>query len=161
MISAKHLRRYIIQPVLEHLSAWNPALSGVRAENLLLGTAAHESRLGYYLRQEPRGPARGIYQMERLTEGDLYGWVQARPALATLVNEWTLYDGPEDEELVGNLYLATAYARLYYWRAPEALPPSTDIPGIAALWKLRWNTPRGAGTVQEFIGNYARYVDAG
>lgn len=45
MTDADHLRREIIAPALRHIGMWSEA-----AENLLLGTAAVESRMGTYLR---------------------------------------------------------------------------------------------------------------
>jgi len=62
MTDADHLRREIIAPALRHIGMWSGA-----AENLLLGTAAVESRMGTYLRQVGGGPALGIWQVEPVT----------------------------------------------------------------------------------------------
>jgi hypothetical protein len=39
-----------------------------------------------------------------------------------------------------------------------AAPIPTDAKEIAAYWKLYYNTPLGAGTVEDFIGNWNRYL---
>jgi hypothetical protein len=54
-IRSYDLRQYVIRPTLQRLGLWSLA-----AENLLLGTAAQESKLGYYLHQL-EGPALGLY----------------------------------------------------------------------------------------------------
>ena len=66
-INTKHLRLYIIRPTLQKINLWSEA-----AENLLLGTAAQESLLGTYLKQNGNGPALGIYQMEPNTHKDIW-----------------------------------------------------------------------------------------
>jgi hypothetical protein len=39
-----------------------------------------------------------------------------------------------------------------------AAPIPTDPKEIAAYWKLYYNMPLGAGTVEEFIANWNRYL---
>ena len=55
-----------IEEVLDYLN-----LNSLSAVNLLLGTAAQESRLGEYIEQV-NGPALGIFQMEPKTEIDIF-----------------------------------------------------------------------------------------
>lgn len=52
---------YVVRPVLRVMSAWSQP-----AEDLVMGTAAQESRLTY-LRQLGGGPALGLWQMEPAT----------------------------------------------------------------------------------------------
>jgi len=158
MIHALDLRRYVIEPVLTHLG---PALHSESAICLLLGTAAVESGLGERLRQVGAGPAVGIYQMERGT----YGWLLTMirdhwPELHAKALNFALPVGIPDDflELAGNLYWATAVARLNYWRIEEALPAADDVMGLAHYWKHHWNSDAGAGTVARFRKEYDRVI---
>jgi hypothetical protein len=47
-------------------------------------------------------------------------------------------------------------ARVHYLRRPEPIP--TDLTGQAEYWKKWYNTYLGAGTVEEYIENYKKYV---
>jgi len=60
-LDAGQLRMYVVRPVLRVMSAWSQP-----AEDLVMGTAAQESRLTY-LRQLGGGPALGLWQMEPAT----------------------------------------------------------------------------------------------
>eukprot|EP01006_Ploeotia_vitrea_P010228 TRINITY_DN26537_c0_g1_i1.p3 TRINITY_DN26537_c0_g1~~TRINITY_DN26537_c0_g1_i1.p3 ORF type:complete len:102 (-),score=2.31 TRINITY_DN26537_c0_g1_i1:1187-1492(-) len=57
-INAEQLRTLVVQPVL---AALDLSASDV-AENLIMGTAAHESHLGDYIKQVGGGPDIGIFQ---------------------------------------------------------------------------------------------------
>lgn len=157
MLNVDQFRTWIVRPTLERL-----ALHSEAAEMLLVGTAIQESRLTY-LKQLGGGPALGVYQIEPRTHGDLYetyldyreelrdrvrGFAAARP------NEVV----PPESELIGNLYYATAVARLIYYRRPEPLPPADNLAAIAAYWKRYYNTAAGAGTADEFVANYRAYA---
>lgn len=119
------------------------------AEYLLLATAAHESRLSY-LRQL-NGPALGVYQMEPATLDDLY-------------ENYLAYRGPtmpprDCERLIYDLRYATQVARLHYYRFPERLPPAWDAEAQWQLYKLRWNTPLGAATREQFVAAWQQCVE--
>tara|TARA_R110002096_G_scaffold315227_3_gene509454 strand:- start:6003 stop:6308 length:306 start_codon:yes stop_codon:yes gene_type:complete len=64
----------------------------------------------------------------------------------------------EYADLIGNLYYATAMARVHYYRVPEPIPLSDDIQGLALYWKKYYNTYEGKGTTTEFVHNYKKYV---
>jgi len=157
MIRPDHLLEFVIKPVLRQLRMRSAA-----AEQLLLGIAAQESLLGQFLDQHPTGPAMGIYQMEGWVHDDQWSnWLTYRPAVAARVWPLTMmldsdYDGrwPMAETMRGNLYYATAMARIKLRRVPEPLPASNDVPGLAAYWKQHWNTELGAGTEAEFIDHF-------
>ena len=162
-ILVSDLRELVVKPVIERLALVNPAMQSHAAEDLLLGTAAQESQLGRYLRQHPQGPARGIYQMEQATFSDTMDWLMMRgrePLLkATLC--WSSPEVPLGAQIAGNLYFATALARLKYWRAPFTLPSDDqpyDLRNLAHAWKTYWNTTAVAGTESQFIANFSRYV---
>lgn len=146
---------YVIRPTLKHLD-----LGGKDAENLLLGTAAQESALGTYIHQV-NGPAVGIYQMEPATYVDIWNNFLAN-RIESLVRKLDMYirlanfDGPE--QMIGNLYYATAMARIHYLRVEEPLPNSDDVMATAIYYKKYYNTPLGRATVDDFIANYYRQI---
>lgn len=154
-MEASQLREYVIRPTLEYLGLWSP-----EAESLLLGTAAQESHMGHYLHQV-RGPAVGIYQMEPATHQDIWThYLAGKPQLSSKVRSLAAYRWHTSFipaiEMHGNLAYATAIARVFYLRKPDALPK--DLAGWAEYWKRHWNTHLGAGTEEQFIENYRRYV---
>jgi len=122
-----------------------------------MGTAAAESDMGSFLAQTP-GPALGIYQMEPFTYDCIYNnFLVYRPLLSQKIAK--LYMPTLGvEQLAGNLFYATAMARLKYLRSPRALPRKEDIDGLALTWKLDYNTKDGAGTVEKFKEKYNKYV---
>ncbi len=163
MISASDLRLYVIAPALAHLAQWNRRLDSEAAVRLLLMTAGHESTMrGETRLHQVNGPAVGIYQMEPATADDLLGWVNVQPneldeRLRELLCWGPIVNQPLDiNQMHGNLYYATAMARLLYWRRPEPLPDKDDIPGLASYAKQWWNTPLGKATVADYITAYAR-----
>jgi len=149
-IRSSDLRNHIIRPTLKRIGLWSEA-----AENLLMGTAAQESKMGHYLTQI-NGPALGIYQIEPATYRDLFdNYLQYRQEFSRKVG---LYNADGEHDLVFNLAYSTIVARVIYYRAPEPLPQADDISGLAAYWKKYYNTPLGRGTEREFRHNYIRYV---
>lgn len=145
--------RAVIRPVLTDLGYWSQAV-----ENLLLGTAACESNLGTFLFQV-EGPALGIFQMEPSTHDDIHRHFLAyRPELRRKVLNWSVTGGTASE-LVWNLAYAAAMARMQYLRAPEAIPDANDLEGLGRLYKVRYNTPSGAGSIAGFISAYRRMVE--
>lgn len=169
-INKEQLRELIIRPTLKHLNLWS-----VEAEDLLMGTAAQESHLGTYVKQVGGGPALGIFQMEPNTHDDIWGsYLKYKRSIANLVedesssinHQYNESDGDSvaSNELIGNLRYAAAMARVHYLRVPESLPSKSELPAhnyvheLASYWKAYYNTPRGAGTIEEFIVNYNKYV---
>lgn len=147
-INSDELRLYVIRPTLHVVGLWSKA-----AENLLLAICAHESLLGYFLKQRA-GPALGIYQIEPATHSDVWqNYLAYRPALAVKINTFTkAHDNqPADNELITNLAYATAIARIIYYRVPEPLPPTNDIEAQAIYWKKYYNTAQGKGHIEDFI----------
>ena len=150
-IKAEHLREYVIRPTLKRLGLWSQS-----AENLLMGTVAQESKMGYYLHQL-RGPAVGIFQIEPATHDDVWEhYLDYREELGDKISELTYL--PTSDSLIHNLAYSTAIARIVYLRAPEALPVAEDLPGLARYWKKYYNTQAGRGTERQFINSYEEYV---
>jgi hypothetical protein len=150
-IDVKQLKLFVIVPTLAKLGLYSEA-----AVNLLLGTCAQESAMGTYLKQI-NGPALGIYQMEPNTHDDICdNFLKYRPELAGKVLG---IDSCQSANLMNNLAYATAMARIQYLRAPAELPDANDTPELGRYWKLFYNSQNGKGCIDEFVANYARYVN--
>ena len=150
---ASHLKEYIIIPTLDYTG-----LNSASAVNLLLGTAAQESNLGEYLHQT-NGPALGIYQMEPDTHKDIHNnFLVYKSDLNKKILNLSFPAFSMKNNLIGNLYYATAMTRIHYYRVPEKLPKADDIDGLANYWKKYYNTIRGRGTTKEFIKNFEKYI---
>lgn len=150
------LKELVIIPTLEFIG-----LNSESAVNLLIGTAAQESAMGEYLKQKGTGPALGIYQMEPVTFADIYErnlMLHHNKELREKIDQLKFRGMSYYYNLAGNLYFATALCRLKYRLIPEKLPKADDIEGLANYWKEYYNTPKGKGTVGEFVQNYNQYV---
>ena len=139
--------RHVIRPTLYRINLWSK-----EAECLLLGTALVESKLKHLV--QIKGPALGVYQMEPVTHDDIYeNYLRYRPDLLHAVrNMLVKSDGDSEfivEQLKGNLYYATAMARIHYLRRPEALPVRSNWYAMAKYWKDHYNTHKGKGTVEK------------
>lgn len=159
-IDINQLRKYVVTPVLKHL---DPAIPySEAAENLILGTIAQESHGSHYIHQLGTGPAVGMCQMEPNTHDDIWkNFLRYKDDLREKVKILELegwYDDHNAREMAGNNYYAVAMCRVHYWRVPHGLPDAGDIRGLAEYWKQFYNTPLGAGTVEEFMQNYRRFV---
>jgi hypothetical protein len=141
-----HLRAVIVSALFRHLGR---GAASAAAVELLMLTAATESRLGTYLYQL-QGPAIGIFQMEPKTHDDL----QARRVIGRHKNI-PLADA---SRMAWDLAYAAVMARIYYMQFVEPLPAADDIPGMAEYWKEYYNTEAGAGTPEKAIADYERYV---
>lgn len=151
MINAKHLREYVVRPALVDIGLYSRS-----AENLLMGTAAQESKLGEYLAQLGNGPARGIFQMEPTTEKDIWNnYLKYKTDLAREILLRVSTPKPQDtDEILYNLRYAAMMARVHYLRIDERLPHADSPADLARYWKKYYNTHKGKGTISEFIKNY-------
>ncbi len=147
-MNANDLRFNVIRPVLVTMGTklWSEV-----AEALLLGTCAVESDMGTFLKQT-KGPARGIYQIEPATAGD----VLARHGFVG--SQWLIPSAGIELQLTGNLLFQTAIARLIYYRDPTPLPATLDPYLLGEYWKQGYNTKVGKGTVELFVQKYQKYV---
>lgn len=149
-LDPKQLLKYVIEPALGRLSPIIP-FSGA-ACRLVLGTALHESGGLVWLDQRDKadkpGPAYGLWQMEKSTFDDHLRRLGSalEPGVFGYLNSL-----PSVEMLHWNLYLGAAMCRILYYHAPEPLPPAGDALGMTQLWKKRYNTPLGAGTVEQAL----------
>jgi hypothetical protein len=140
----------IIRPSLISISEWSSP-----AEQLLLGTAIHESGRFRY-RKQIHGPALGLFQMEPVTHDDIWKtFLSYRPSLASKVS--ALLSSPTADklhELEFNDQYASAMARIKYLRGGVPLPSLNDIPAMANYWKRFYNTPLGKGTPAQFVRDW-------
>jgi hypothetical protein len=159
MYDLKEELRYIILKTHEMLDIWaNP-----RAVELLLGTAATETNFGQVLRQEgysmsSNSGAFGLYQMELDSHDDIWNnFLIYRSILKTKV-QMILGCLNCKEALIGNLYYATAMARLQYLRHKESLPPVDDLKKQGDYYCRYFNSSKGKGTVDKYVTDYKRFV---
>lgn len=154
-IKKEDLLAYAIKPVNERLG-----MGSKSAENLLLGTAAHESLMGHFLKQVG-GPALGIYQEEPASHADLYNnYLSYHPIIKERLDRLstTVSILGREKELITNLQYATAIARLTYYRVAEKLPEADDLDGLAKYWKKYYNTELGKGSIEDFKYHYKEFV---
>jgi hypothetical protein len=152
MLDKKRFKALVIG-VIDYMDMYSQS-----ATILQLGTFAHESLNGKYKRQISGGPGRGYGQMEPDTEKDIWRYLTRRTDIREKVIELTGITGPNVYALEHHLVYQICMVRVKYYMRPEPLPEPTNLIGMAEYWKLHYNTPDGAGTVEEFIDNYGRYV---
>lgn len=154
-MDGQQLRTEIVRPALTALGLWSPT-----AERLVMGTAAHESAGFRYVRQLGGGPALSLWQIEPATYLDLMTntlpglRIDLRAKFADLFAR-PARPYPEPEALVRDLFLGAAVCRLLYYRHPDPIPDTLE--GQAAMWKKLYNTPRGAGTAEEYIAHFRAF----
>lgn len=153
-LNPKQARIDLVRPILQALDPEIPY--SMAAENLILGTIAHESQGGTFIHQVG-GPALGICQMEPATHADHVRWLLAHQDVYKKIKQ-VVPTCFEARELVWNLAYAVAMARVHYWRVPKALPASNAVAELAAYWKTYYNTEQGSGTVEQFEEAYRAWV---
>ena len=166
MINPAEFRSLIIRPALKAAGMWSEA-----AENLLLGTAVHESVLVWLTeRNNKPGRATGFYQMEPATADDIcHRYLATRSDLSLMLAKATwphvsappLYSHLNGQEIarlmVEDLRFSTLMCRVRYWMVPQALPDANDIDGLARYWKKWYNTELGAGEVSVWAKEYRQH----
>lgn len=158
-MQAQQFRVYIVNPALRFIDAWSAA-----AEELIMLTAAQESRLGYYVHQLDGGPASGALEMEPQTHDSLWAnYLNFRPDLAQRLRLLASYRYAGSiipaSEMNGNLLYAVAMARVKYKTIAAPLPHVDDIQGMAGYYKAHYNTAGGKATIQQAVRNYHHYVE--
>ena len=150
----KQFREVILIPTLMAIQKWTP-----EAEELMIGTMAHESDGGTYLVQI-EGPAIGIYGMQQNDHDDI--WNAYLPNQSKLTYDLLVVCGmsskPKFEAMKYHLVYATCMARIHYLRRCEAIPK--DLEGQAEFWKTHYNSNLGKGTVQEYVADYLTFTGA-
>ena len=163
-------RELVVRPALKQLAeaGQKPGLWSPVAENLVVGTAAHESgRFKYLWQRKANGvrlaheqAGRGLFQIQPGTHEDLwFNYLRHRPALADALNSLSMVRGSADLKLIGDLPYAAGVCRLIYWRRPESLPPADDIEGLAKYWGQHYQTSSDPEKIARFISDYRKYVE--
>lgn len=123
--------------------------------NLLMGTAAQESRFKY-IQQLGGGPAKGYFQMEPATYRDHMQWlVRYKKKLSGKILKVSGVENYDANYLYSAVH-AICMARIHYLRKPTVLPDNLE--GYAYYYKKHYNTYLGKATTKEFIHNYKKYV---
>lgn len=148
IFTAGDLRYLVIRETLHYLNEWSQA-----AENLLLGTAAHESGLGGW----HEGRRVGLYRITPTMHRTVWDkYLVHHPQLASdirgMAGQHTFLKDPHGE-LVTNLKYATAIAWMIYRRAEQPLPSPANISALGSFWSRHFRS-RSGGKVQEFITSY-------
>lgn len=150
MINKKHFLSAVIRPVIISFG-----MGGKSAETLLLGTVLVESGLSA-LKQYEDGPALGVYQMEPNTHDDIWKhYLKYNDDLAVIVAKFMVPGIECPNQLQGNLYYATAMARLHYRRIKQALPLETNIIELSEYHKKYYNTIKGVANARFNEGYFA------
>lgn len=158
-MKAEELRlliRYVLKDFARAVQ--RPTLYSEDAVELLMLTAAQETHCGRWVMQI-NGPALGIFQMEPTTHYEIWDKVVRNDeALNQAVDMFFIPSLNWKAQMIGNLPYQIIYARLYFTRTPQPLPPKEDVRAMAVYWKKYWNTPLGKGTVDEAVRRYIRYA---
>lgn len=144
-ISERDILDCIIRPATRLIDAQSAS-----SDILLLGTCKLESNFGKYLVQI-KGPAKGIFQMEPFTHDSLIKHELKKTTVRKIMHACRLESVSQmtSDMLVWNLYYAAMMARAKYMTKPMKLPDCDDYKGLAAYYKLHYNTPLGACTIEK------------
>lgn len=127
-------------------------LNSPEAIDWFVTVPAHESHMGKY-RKQINGPAIGIYQMEPRTIVDIQRHVLSLPKYELLRKHIQSLTGTIQD----NDVKSTLFARAQMLRFPETFPSVGDRHGQAELWKKRWNTENGRGTIEKFLRDNEKF----
>jgi hypothetical protein len=153
-INASDFRSYVIQPALAALAPAGIPVTKT-AGDLLMATAAMETDLGTWLTQVG-GPALGVFQIEPESLDNLVSRLSAKQVTALFSVMPAQPTGAEmsgwvAENIEGNLLLAAAICRLFYWQAPFAMPASSTVSRLWTVYKTWYNTAEGGATMADFV----------
>ena len=163
-IYVNDLRELIIRPTLKYLNEWSQT-----AENLLLGTAAQESQLGFNM-QSGIDDGLGLYSISAKTHTQVWDeFLVTDPELASrlrgLASQQQFLKSPHSE-LVTNLSYASGVAWMIYKRCHVKLPDSGNIHEMAKFWLCHYcardnNAQLISGdevAIDNFVHNYRKFV---
>ena len=122
----------------------------VNAYDLVFETGMAES--GYrHLEQMGGGPAVSFWQLEPATIRDCWeNYISFRKPLIKVVYKLGLLEDKKVFSIFSNIALASAFCRIQYRRMPGAIPDT--MPKRANYWKKFYNTIKGKGTVDHYVG---------
>lgn len=161
-IDALQLLQEVVRPALAKMNEKLPDMDDhkvVSAEQIVMGTAALESRL-VWLRQHGNGPARGLWQMEPATFYDLL--LRCNGSLRNAILKMSVADINDivsPDEMCWNLRFAAAMCRLKYRDDPHPLPQIGDVQGMERLHKRCYNSILGATQVGQFTRAWTDIIE--
>jgi hypothetical protein len=164
-IHTNDLREVIIRPTLESLGEWSQS-----AENLLLGTAAQESQLGFRLHSES-DDGLGLYRISARTHTQIWDkFLINDPDLASklrgLASQQQFLKKPH-HELIVNLSYSTGVAWMVYKRHGFILPNNPSAYELAHSWLSYYCTRddqndqlthKNIAEIDTFVQNYHALV---
>jgi hypothetical protein len=131
-IYATDLRELIIRPTLVALNEWSQT-----AEDLLMGTAAQESQLGFRMHADDDSGI-GLYRISTQTHTQVWdNYLITDPELASrlrgLASQQQFLKSPHNE-LIINLSYATGVAWMIYKRHNPAFSDNPNVHELATYW---------------------------
>jgi hypothetical protein len=154
-MNVNQLIELIIRPALKQMDAHN---SG--AEQLVVGTCAKESALGFYVHQLGEGPALGIFQMEPATYDNLWNqYLVDQDRTKRLILSSCGYSVvPPADRLITDFKLAAMMCRARYLWVSHPLPNFGDINGQATYWAKYYNGNPITGVPSAYVEAYTKLV---
>ena len=161
MIRPETLRDDIIVPTLVRLDQFKRGFYSRNAVSLMLGIAAQETDLGYWFRQHPTGPGKGIWSVEDQTFYDIVNRYLARSSNRTLrellngfVPRGMSLTDPETQVVAPQF--ACAVARIRLWMVPAPIPD--DLEGQAKYWDKYYHAD-GESDWEEYVNSWHRFAE--
>lgn len=158
MIKTEHFEEYFVRPTLGVLAIYDDRLGSEASVKQMMGIAAQESDLGFYLKQHPKGPGKGFWSVEDFTHDDVWRYLSrdSNETLRELVLTLTKYESkPPHDELINNPRYSAAIARIKLWMVPAPLPE--DLEGQAMYWDVYYNADK-KNQIDEYLDSYRRFV---
>jgi len=163
-IYAEDLREFIIRPTLILLDDWSEGV-----ENLLVGTAAQESQLGYRM-QASNETGLGIYRISAHTHLEVWdNYLVTDPESASrvrgLASQQQFLKSPHNE-LISNLSYSTAIAWMIYKRHEVNIADCFSSTELAKLWAAYYchrdvqshQIEFTSSHIEQFIDSYEKFV---
>lgn len=164
-IYATDLRELVIRPTLVSLNEWSQT-----AENLLIGTAAQESQLGFRMHPD-NDSGLGLYRISAQTHTQVWDkYLITDPELASrlrgLASQQQFLKSPHNE-LIINLSYATGIAWMIYKRHNPMLSDNLNVYELATYWLHYYCTRDNEGDqitnstdtkIEKFIQSYRKLV---
>ncbi len=147
MINSSQLRDLITRTLKEIPHGYSED-----AVELLMMIAAHESKLGTYLKQV-NGPALGIFQMEPATHDDVWENGDSCVCNASSIG----YDLEDSNMLEYDLRYQILMARQKLFMITEPLPSRYNTWAMADYCKKYWNTVYGSAAAFDYFNAYLDY----
>jgi len=151
-------QRHLRDTVVAVCSVLGYGGQGGFAVDLMMETAAQETRCGQYRDPTPNGAGRGLFQVDPVAFNDICQ--RARTNDLEMIFSHFAIDIKKirHDALDYSPLLAAIFCRLFYKLIPDVIPASVE--GRAVYWKKHYNTVLGAGTAAEYVVNAKRYAGA-